>query len=60
MMIKITNEIDGKKYELVKSEDGCKQCDFRKFCVATPRCIDACDVCGALYGHFEKVVMRGE
>jgi hypothetical protein len=31
-MVKITTEIDGKKYELVKSKGGCKQCDLRESC----------------------------
>jgi hypothetical protein len=31
-MIKITNEIDGKKYELVESDNGCDDCSLRKRC----------------------------
>lgn len=31
-MIKIINEIDGKKYELVPSDKGCIECDLEKMC----------------------------
>lgn len=31
-MIKITNEIDGKKYELVPSHKGCIECDLEGMC----------------------------
>lgn len=47
-MIKITNEIDGKKYELVRSRRGCKGCAFytKTGCnIGTPpkwRCITLC------------------
>lgn len=31
-MIRITNEIDGKKYELVPSHKGCIECDLERMC----------------------------
>lgn len=31
-MIKIINEIDGKKYELVPSCNGCIECDLERMC----------------------------
>ena len=31
-MIKIINDVNGKKYELVHSDEGCKGCSLRKQC----------------------------
>jgi hypothetical protein len=53
-MIKITNEINGKKYELVKSECGCEQCDFQKFCTSTP-CWNEISLCFRLDSIWKEV-----
>lgn len=53
-MIKITNEIDGKKYELVKGEGGCEQCDFQKFCTSNP-CWNGISLCFRLDSIWKEV-----
>lgn len=53
-MIKITNEVDGKKYELVKSDAGCEQCDFQESCSAAPCWYGMC-LCLILEGIWKEV-----
>jgi hypothetical protein len=53
--INIIVERDGEYHKFVFGDDDCKTCSLHP---GDGRCIDACDVCGALYGHFEKVDIK--
>jgi hypothetical protein len=53
--INIIVERDGEFHKFVFGDDDCKTCSLHP---GDGRCIDACDVCGALYGHFEKVDIK--
>ncbi len=58
-MIKITNEVDGKKYELVPSHQGCIGCDLERMCygIATKRNViwDETKPCSRLFGVWREV-----
>lgn len=56
-MIKITNEINGKLYELIESDNGCEGCSLRKCCEhwtdAPEWC--GCTLCLKLGGIWKEV-----
>ena len=52
--IKIIVEHDGEYHKFVFGDDDCKSCSLHP---SQGTFLDACDICGALYGHFEKVVI---
>lgn len=59
-MVKITTEVDGKKYELVSETCGCKGCDLRKKCDETsPLTVNSvfngCCICAKLHGIWKEV-----
>lgn len=59
-MIKITNEIDGKKYELVKEILLCNKCSFHNKdgdCLLSQeqRRFGSANVCGKLHGIWKEV-----
>lgn len=63
-MIKITNEIDGKKYELMPETDICEGCDLRKKCdeirpQVAHSVFNRCCVCAKLYGIWKEVKDEG-
>jgi hypothetical protein len=60
-MIKITNEINGKLYELVPENEmnPCEGCAFDKnsdiVCSLKDDCFNGCCVCGELHGIWKEV-----
>ena len=59
-MVKITNEIDGKKYELVPEICICKGCDLEYKCNENHpdmvnNIFNRCSVCGKLHGIWKEV-----
>ncbi len=64
-MIRIANEVDGKKYELVPAKNFQNKCDGCAFCVMERKCLLpwSCDrwyksinrVCGAMHGIWKEV-----
>lgn len=59
-MIKITNEIDGKKYELVPETYICEGCDLKKKCSEVgPKMVHSVfnkrAICGKLHGIWKEV-----
>lgn len=58
-MVKITNEVNGKKYDLAPETDGCKGCDLRKKCdEISPQAVhsvfNGCCVCAKLHGIWKE------
>lgn len=53
--INIIVERDGEFYKFVFGNGDCKSCQLNP---VPGFCTNACDVCGSLYGHFEKVVTK--
>lgn len=55
-MIRITNEIDGKLYELVPEVYICEGCDLKYECTELVHSVfNGCAVCGKLHGIWKEV-----
>lgn len=60
-MIKITNEVNGKLYELVPEKEmtPCEGCAFDKnsdiICSLQNDCFNGCCVCGELHGIWKEI-----